>query len=150
MPPGETDVDPGAATPPILGWISTESAFVTAPQFKVAEPPGEIVRGDAVNEEMFGVPLQPVCGAGVRLGVTGVLVGVGDGTRGVAVRVGVAPAGVRVADGATSIWGVAVISFGCGATGDGATSCVQSGPTQTIAISENAEPVALNACAWML
>ncbi len=38
--------------------------MVTAPQLKEDEPPGEIVEGDAVKEEMFGVPLHPLGGGG--------------------------------------------------------------------------------------
>ena len=58
--PGETLVEPGAGTPPMVLSISTASAFVTAPQFKVLELPVVIVVGDAVNEAMFGVPTHPL------------------------------------------------------------------------------------------
>ena len=53
-----TEREPGEATPPMPWSISTDSAFVTAPQFKVDVPPGITVVGDAVNEAMFGTPLQ--------------------------------------------------------------------------------------------
>jgi len=50
--------EPGVATPPIPGSISTESAFVTAPQLNVTDFPGEVLAADEVNEAMFGVPLH--------------------------------------------------------------------------------------------
>lgn len=74
---GETTRVPGVAIPPIPGSMETESAFVTAPQLKVADCPAMIDDGDAVNDEMLGVPLQPADGGIVGVRVT---VGViGDG-----------------------------------------------------------------------
>jgi hypothetical protein len=133
--------------------IETESAFVTAPQFKTDEPPAVIVAGDALKDAILGVPLQPVCaggcGVGVRVGGTGVRDGVADGT----MRFGVADGGIafdaRVTVGGTGICIVAVISVVCGVTGASVTFWVQSAPTHTNAISDNAEPAELNACAWM-
>ena len=77
--------EPGAGTPPMPLSISTESAFVTAPQLNVADSPALIVDGDALNDAMTGVPLQPSGGGGVdvRVGMA-VLRGIG-----VKVRVGV-------------------------------------------------------------
>lgn len=40
--------------------ISTESAFVTAPQLSVVEPPYAMLAGEAVKDGMFGVPEHPV------------------------------------------------------------------------------------------
>ncbi len=79
---GDTAREPGAATPPIPLSISTESAFVTAPQLKVDEPPSRIDEGDAVNDEITGVPLQPTGGGGAGK----VYVAVGT-TRGIGVKV---------------------------------------------------------------
>ncbi len=53
---GVTWREPGVATPPIPGSISTESAFVTAPQLSVTALPGDVFAADEVNEAMFGVP----------------------------------------------------------------------------------------------
>ncbi len=61
---GETIVLPGVATPPTVGSIETESAFVTAPQERFTAPPARIEVGFAVNDEMLGVPVHPVCGVG--------------------------------------------------------------------------------------
>ena len=66
-------MEPGVATPPMSGPISTESALVTAPQLKVVDCPVIIDAGDALKEAILGVPLQPFGGGG---------------TVGVAVRVG--------------------------------------------------------------
>ena len=52
--------------------MSTESAFVTAPQDNVLELPAVMVEGEAANDAMFGVPEQPLGGA-----VVAVAVGVG-------------------------------------------------------------------------
>ncbi len=84
--PGETAVEPGVATPPMLGWIVTLSALVTPPQLNVAEPPAVMVVGETENEAMFGKPVHP-CGGG-------------GGGMGVDVRVGMR---VRVGDGATTV-----------------------------------------------
>lgn len=64
---GETLAEPGVATPPMSGSISTESAFVTAPQFSVVELPLLIVVFAAEKKVIFGVPLH---GTGVRFTVT--------------------------------------------------------------------------------
>lgn len=86
---GETTRVPGVATPPMPGSMETESAFVTAPQLKVDDCPAMIDDGDALNEEIFGMPLQPAGGGivGVRVAV-GVVV-IGGGIPIVVVRVGV-------------------------------------------------------------
>jgi hypothetical protein len=60
--PGDTLTDPGAGTPPIPLSISTESAFVTAPQFSVVELPAVIVVDDAVNDAITGFPVHPLGG----------------------------------------------------------------------------------------
>ncbi len=62
--------------PPMPRSIETLSAFVTAPQLNVAEPPELIEVGETENDAMFGVPLQPCGGGGGGTGVT-VRVGVG-------------------------------------------------------------------------
>jgi hypothetical protein len=62
--PGETLIDPGAGTPPMPLSISTESAFVTAPQFNVVELPATMVVEAAVNDAMTGFPEQPLGGGG--------------------------------------------------------------------------------------
>ncbi len=81
---GDTIREPGVATPPIPLSISTESAFVTAPQLKVDEPPSKIDEGDAVNDEITGVPLQPTGGGAGKVYVAvGTTCGIG-----VKVRVG--------------------------------------------------------------
>ncbi len=80
---GDTLREPGAATPPIPLSISTESAFVTGPQLSVADPPALIVEGDALKDEITGVPLQPTGGGGK------VYVAVGT-ARGIGVKVRVA------------------------------------------------------------
>lgn len=53
-------VEPGVATPPIPLSISTASAFVTAPQLSVLVAPWAIELGDAVNDEMAGMPEHAV------------------------------------------------------------------------------------------
>ncbi len=61
---------------------------MTAPQFDVDEPPRVIDEGDALNDEMTGVPLHPTGNGGggnVRVGV-GVDVRVGGTTLMVSVR----------------------------------------------------------------
>jgi hypothetical protein len=77
--PGDTTTEPGVPTPPMPWSISTASAFVTAPQLKVAEPPAGIVEGEALKDEIMGVPAHPSGGA-VPVGGIGVNVRVGDTT----------------------------------------------------------------------
>ena len=72
------------------GSTKTESAFVTAPQLNVVDCPATIDEGDALNDGMFGVPLQPGGGGGI-VGVwvaVGVVV-IGGGMTRVGVCVGV-------------------------------------------------------------
>ena len=79
---GETVVNPGAGTPPMPLSISTESALLTAPQLNTEEPPALIVEGDALNDEMTGVPLHPAGGSSVDVRVdVGVLRGIGVNVR---------------------------------------------------------------------
>ncbi len=120
---------------------------MTAPQVRTDEPPGLMVAGDAPNEAILGVPLQPT-GAGGTVGCVRVALGTGrvavDAGR-VDVRVGVgefcAAGGKELVDGGID---VPVGIEGAVEDGEGRG---QSDPTQTMAISERAESARLNACA---
>ena len=92
---GETTRDPGVATAPMPGVISTESALLTAPQLSVAEPPAEMLEGKAVKDEIEGVPVQPVGGGRGDGGVI-VRVGVGVGVTVVSSRGGATIGGIRM------------------------------------------------------
>ena len=77
---GDTLIKPGVAIPPIPWSISTESAFVTAPQLNVADCPRMMEDEDELKYAILGIPLQPrtgggAVGVGVRVRVGVIVIG---------------------------------------------------------------------------